>query len=73
MNVKAKNNTSKLQYITVKEIQDIKLSIPSVDFNHLSKSFMEVYELYKKAFKNLSDSKKKLDEYKSTYLNNNKI
>lgn len=65
---KAANNPSKIQYLTVKEIQNKKLSIPSEGFDELTKSFMELYEPYKKALKNLINSRKKIEEFKIKFL-----
>jgi hypothetical protein len=65
---KAANNPSKIQYLTVKEIQNKKLSIPSEGFDELTKNFMELYEPYKKALKNLINSRKKIEEFKIKFL-----
>jgi hypothetical protein len=65
---KIASNPSKIQYLTVKEIQEKKISIPFEGFDELTKSYMELYEPYKKAVKNLINSRKKLEDFKSNYL-----
>ena len=68
INEKATNNPSKIQYLTVKEIQEKKISIPSEGFDDLTKSFMELYKPYKEALKNFNFSRKKLEDFKSKFL-----
>ena len=68
INEKANNNPSKIQYLTVKEIQEKKISIPSEGFDDLTKSFMELYKPYKEALKNFIFSRKKLEDFKSKFL-----
>lgn len=62
------NMTSKVQYITVKEIASKKISVPSLEFNEINKGFMDLYEPYKKLSKNFNSSKKKLTEFKNDVL-----
>lgn len=70
VNEKADINPSKVQYLTVKEIQEKKISIPSEGFDDLTKSFMELYKPYKEALKNFNFSRKKLEDFKSKFLKN---
>ncbi|MGO4819452.1 hypothetical protein [Flavobacterium sp. W22_SRS_FP1] len=67
---KAVNMTSKVQYITVKEIANKKISIPSEGFDEINKRFLELYEPYKKLFKSFNASKKRLNEFKNEFLKN---
>ena len=68
INEKADINASKVQYLTVKEIQEKKISIPSEGFDDLTKSFMELYKPYKEALKSFNFSRKKLEDFKSKFL-----
>lgn len=56
--------TTKGQYITVREVQNIKISIPSAGFNELIRTFMEIYEPYKKSLQNFNENKNKMDLFK---------
>ena len=68
INEKGANDKSKLQYLTVKEIQNRKITISSEGFNELAKNFSNLYERYKAALKNFNSSKKKLEEFKREFL-----
>ena len=59
---------SKLNYITVKELQDKKISIPSENFSEMAQRFMEIYEDYIQKLKNFNLSKKRLEEFKNKFL-----
>ena len=68
INEKVANNNSKLQYLTVKEIQNRKITLSSDGFNDLAKSFVELYGNYKAALKTFNSSKQKLEEFKREFV-----
>lgn len=63
-----KNKTTiKGQYITVREVQNMKISIPSVGFDELTKNFVEIYLPYKKSLQNFIANKNKMDLFKKKF------
>jgi hypothetical protein len=56
--------TTKGQFITVRVVQDIKISIPFVGFDEFVRNFMEIYEPYKKSLQNFNENKNKMDLFK---------
>ncbi len=59
-----------ISYLTVKQLQEREIPIPSENFSEMAQNFMELYEPYKKSLKNFNLSKKKLEEFKNEFLKN---
>ena len=60
----------KLNYLTVKELQEREISIPSENFAEMAQKFMELYQPYKKSLQNFNINKKKLEDFKNEFLKN---
>ncbi len=58
----------KLNYLTVKQLQEREIPIPSENFSEMAQKFIELYEPYKKSLQNFNLKKKKLEEFKNEFL-----
>jgi len=65
---KATKMTSKLQYVTVKEISNTKIILPSLEFDEINKNFMKLYENHQRLLKKFNTSKQNLDVFKNNFL-----
>ncbi len=60
-----KKITTKVQSVSVKEIQNITISIPPEGFDTLTRMFMEIYQPYLNSLKNLKFHKNLLEGFKN--------